>query len=169
MLLWSTILALIFHRFFVFFSSSNLDFCAHSQCFVRIFMKSMFLENCRKIIYFGAVFGGKIDENLIKTCVRRYTFFQHRFFSVFLRFLFDFGRFWDARPLQKITTNRPRCPKSGFSRVFWTHLFLKVGLGRVWGAFWKDFGRILNGFFTEFWKDFDHPYSNHPRCRSRCF
>ena len=37
-----------FHRFFVFFSSSNLDFCAHSQCFVRIFIKSMFLENCRK-------------------------------------------------------------------------------------------------------------------------
>ena len=34
--------ASIFFNFFVFFSNPNLDFCAHSQCFVMIFTKSTF-------------------------------------------------------------------------------------------------------------------------------
>ena len=56
----------------------------------------------------------------------------------------------DPRPLPKITKNRPRRSKNGFWGAFGTRLFLKVGLGRVWGGFWEGLGMVLGGF----WKDF---------------
>jgi len=77
--------------------------------------------------------------------------------SIFLRclwFLFDFGAILDGpgRPeiqntapgaLPKCIKIRPRCPKSGFWDAFWTRLFSKAGLGRLLGAFWEEFWRIL--------------------------
>ena len=65
----------IFCRFFVFFASPNLDFCAHSQCFVMIFTKSTFWKNCRKIIDLGSILEGQNDEKSRKNRVEQHVFF----------------------------------------------------------------------------------------------
>ena len=67
--------ASIFCRFFVICLSPNLDFCAHSQCFVRIFTKSTFWKDSRKSIEFGFVFGDQNDEKSRKNRVQKHMFF----------------------------------------------------------------------------------------------
>ena len=47
------VLESIFSLFFCFFQRSNLDFCAHRRCFVRIFNKSMFLKTTSKRLDLG--------------------------------------------------------------------------------------------------------------------
>ena len=157
--------ASIFWRFCVIFLSPNLDFCAHSQCFVRIYTKSTFWKDGRKIIDFGLDFGGQNDEQSRKNRVERHAFFWLRFFSVFLRFLMILARFWEALGPPKLWKNRPRWPKSGFWDVSWTRLSSKVGLGRVSGGFWKDFGRILGGFWKDFGRILERILSN---IKERC-
>ena len=60
------ILKSIFWCFFDFFQCSNLDFCAHRRCFVRIFRESMFLKTMAKKLDLGLVFRGQIDGKSIK-------------------------------------------------------------------------------------------------------
>ena len=48
------------------------------------------------------------------------------------------ARFWEVPAAPKIEKNRPRRSESGFWDVSWTHLFSKVGLGRVLGGFWEE-------------------------------
>ena len=77
--------------------------------------------------------------------------------STFLRFGGDSGTIWalvsDSKivqnskccpsAVQKVTKNRLRCAKNRFWDVFWTRLFSKAGLGRIWGGFGEDLGWIL--------------------------
>ena len=96
------VLASIFLRFFRFFLYPNLDFCAHSQCFVTIYTKSTFSKKMRKNIDFGVVFGGQNHEKSRKYDVEKHVFFGHRFLHVFLRILAILAPFWEARALPKI-------------------------------------------------------------------
>ena len=92
----------------------------------------------------------KLNENSMENRVRKYICFKRRFFSMFCGFLFDFvtildgpksSKIQNAAPgaLQKFTQKRSRWPKSRFWGVSWTHLFSKVGLGKVLEGVLVDF------------------------------
>ena len=68
-----------FCDFFRLFLSPNLDFCAPSQCFIRIFTKSTFSKNMRTKLDFGSILGGQSDEKSRKNDVEKHAFFEHRF------------------------------------------------------------------------------------------
>ena len=80
------------------------------------------------------------EQSFEKSCV-----FLTLFFFDFFCFFSIFCRFWEAPGPSKFQENRPRHPKNEFWGVSWTHLFSKVGLGRVLGRFWKGFGCMLEG------------------------
>ena len=63
-----------FHDFFQFLLNSNLDFCAHSQCFVRIFRKSTFLKTFSKRLDFGWLLATKTTKNLEKIAFKTNAF-----------------------------------------------------------------------------------------------
>jgi hypothetical protein len=56
--------------------------------------------------------------------------------------IMDFSNHWISKSLKSIK-NRSRGLKIGFWDASWTRVFLKVGFGRVWGGFWKDFWWFL--------------------------
>ena len=118
-----------------------------------IFWKSLFF--LRKLLFFR-LRAHKFNENSTQNRIRKYICFKRWLFSVFWRFLVDFGTILDgskslkiqnAAPgaLQKLTKKHSRWPKSRFWGVSRTHLFSKVGLGRVLEGFWKDFWWIFWG------------------------
>ena len=125
--------------------------------FGRFFRKRRFSENrCfsqGKLLFFRFR-AHKFNENSTQNRIRKYICFKRWLFSVFWKFLADFGTILDgskslkiqnAAPgaLQKLIKKRSRWPKNRFWGVSRTHLFSKVGLGRVL----EDFGRIFGGFF----------------------
>ncbi len=67
-----------------------------------IFTKSTFSKKVRKNIDFGVVFGSQNDEKSRKNAVEKHVFFEHRFFSVFLRILAIWDGFWEALGAPKI-------------------------------------------------------------------
>ena len=132
-----------FGDFFLFFSSLNLDFCAHSQCFRAFSQNRWFFKKQQKNIDFGSVFGGPSGEKSRKNCVEKHAFFRYRFFSVFLRFLKILPGFWKAPGFQKIgKKNR----KNQFSNAFSFEGGFWEGSGTVLGRFWEDFEGVLDGF-----------------------
>ena len=125
--------------------------------FGRFFRKRRFSENrcfsLRKLLFFR-LRAHKFNENSTQNRIRKYICFKRWLFSVFWKFLADFGTILDgskslkiqnAAPgaLQKFTKKRSRWPKNRFWGVSRTHLFSKVGLGMVL----EDFGKIFGGFF----------------------
>ena len=97
-----------FGDFFLFFSSSNLDFCAHSQCFRGFSQNRRFLKNSKKNMDFGYIFGCRNGEKSRKNCVEKHAFFRYRFSSVFLRFAAILLGFWEAPGFPKIEKNQKK-------------------------------------------------------------
>ena len=79
----------------------------------------------------GIVFGGQNEETSRTNRVEKHVFFHIDFFRVFLRFLMILAPFWEALASPKIEKNCTRRPKNEFWGVSWTHLFSRMGLGRV--------------------------------------
>ena len=104
-----------------------------------------FSQNRRfqKMIKKRSILDAKTTKIRQKIVSKKHAFFHHRIFNAFFRFWLHFGGPWGPRPLQKFTKNRPRCSKKRFWDAFGTRLFLKVGFGRVLGAFWEEFWWIL--------------------------
>ena len=111
-----------------------------------IFTKSTFSKKRRKIIDFGAVFGGQNDEKSRKNGVEKRVFFLLRFFCDFLRIFAILGRFWEASGPQKMA----KILKKSIFFDFLTRSVLKEVSGRALGRFWEGFGMVLG----QFWDDF---------------
>ena len=93
------------------FQNPNLDFSAHSQCFVRIFAKSTLANKLRKRLDFGSALGGRNDETLRKHIIAKYYFFEYRFSFVLKCILASWGRFGEALEFPKIAKNDKKASK----------------------------------------------------------
>ena len=113
------------------------------------FHKIDVFEKMRKNLDFGVVFGGQSEEKSRTNCVEKHTFFLHRFFCDFLRFLMIFARFWQARGPQKIEKKLKKSQKIAKNRFFNAFSFeggFWEGSGTVSGGFLMDVGSILELF-----------------------
>ena len=134
------------------YKSSNLDFSAHSQCFVRIFTKSTFSEKLEKIWILDPFWEAKATKNRENIVLRNLIFSNIDFRAIFYRFWrfrVDFGRPWSLRKLQEIAKNR--CwgafgTRSGLRYDFGSDL---ESILQILDGFWKGSGGILEGF----WRD----------------
>ena len=88
----------------------------------------------KKNMDFGSVFGGRNGEKSRKICVEKHAFFGYRFFSVFVRFLKNLARFWEALKVPKIVKQFKK-RKNRFSNAF-----------SFEGGFWDGSGAVLGGF-----------------------
>ena len=103
-----------FGDFFLFFSNSNLDFCAHSQCFRAFSQHRRFLEKQQKTWILTPFSEAETEKNQEKTVLRNQRFFDTdflTFFGDFQRFCLDFGR---PRAFKKL---KEKQKKSIFQRV----------------------------------------------------
>ena len=101
----------LLNRFFGDFKSLNLDFSAHSQCFVRIFTKSRFSEKLEKIWIWGPFWEAKATKNRENIVLKNIIFSNIDYFVFSIKFYYfwvDVGRLWTVQKLQKNAKNRFR-------------------------------------------------------------
>ena len=75
-----------FGDFFLFFSSSNLDFCAHSQCFRGFSQNRRFLKNSKKIWILDTFLDAETEKNREKIVLRNMRFSDTDFLGFFCDF-----------------------------------------------------------------------------------
>ena len=128
---------------FSFFLYPNLDFCAHSQCFVTIYTKSTFSKKMRKKHRFWSGSRRPKPRKIEKKRCWKACFFWT---SIFTRFFADFSDFGSILGGPGPSKNWLKIEKIDFFPIFWHTQFWR----RVLGRFWDSFGRILGGFSMDF-------------------